>query len=102
MKPAHEPVKIAIEPYLDALRDRKITGREVARLLGVTESWVSKTLKAAGVTRSKKPSRAEKKALRAARLAHRLHAVATMNPKEAAEACNVHPRTIARLLKKKA
>ena len=94
-----DPVKIRIGPYIEQLRERKITGREVARILGVTESWVSKALKDAGVVREKKLNRQERHNLRQARLAHRMQAIKTMTPKQAAEACNVHVRTITRLLK---
>ncbi len=92
------PLRQSITPYIAALRDRKITGREVARVLGVTESWVSKTLKDLEVVRVKKTSRDEERQLRQARLAHRLKAAKSMTVAEAAKACNVHPRTITRLL----
>lgn len=98
MKPKRIPAKLSIGPYLDKIRDRKITGRKVAAELGVTESWVSKTLKDLGVKRAKKNSRQEDKRLRQARLEHRLNAATTMSVIDAAKACKVHPRTITRLL----
>lgn len=87
-----------ILPFVADLRDRKVTGRGIAAKLGVTESWVSKTLKDLGVERDKKPTREEERQLRAARLVHRLHAAQTMSVADAAKACDVHPRTITRLL----
>lgn len=100
MKPAKPTLKTSIEPFLDDFRNRKITGRALAAKLGVTESWVSKTLKELGVTRPIKPSREEERNLSRARRAHRVKAALSMSVNDAAKACNVHPRTITRLLKK--
>jgi len=93
------PLKLRIEPYLDDLKAKKVTNRQVAVILGVTESWVSKVLKKEGIVRQNKHKRAEKRQLRQARLLHRHLAADTMSIQEAAKACNVHPRTITRLLK---
>lgn len=97
MKP---PLRTLIKPYLADLCARKITGRQVARDLGITESWVSKTLKEMGVEREKPESRAAKRELRDARLAHREKVAKLLPVVDAAKAANVHPRTITRLLKK--
>lgn len=93
-----QPLRQSIIPYLDDFRSRKISGREIATALSVAESWVSKTLKDLKVTKVKKITREEAQQLRQGRLAHRVHAAKTMSIKDAAKACNVHPRTITRLL----
>lgn len=95
-----EPLRLRILPFVAAIRDRKITGRDVAAKLGVTESWVSKTLKDLGVAKAprEKPSRKENQRLREGRLAHRTQAATTLSITEAAKVCKVHPRTIMRLL----
>lgn len=92
------PVKQSIEPYLTDLKAGKTTGRAVAEALGVSESWVSKTIKALGVTRAKKPSREQLRRLKEVREQHRLHCAMTMTVAAAAAACKCHPRTIIRLL----
>ncbi len=94
------PVKQSIEPHIDDLLQGRATGRDIAKKLGVSESWVSKTLKSLGVVRHRNPSREELKRLKEARQQHRLLCATTMTLKAAATACNCHPRTILRLLGK--
>lgn len=95
MKPS---LKTRILPFVAEIKDRKISGRFVADYLGVSESWVSKVLKEMGVKRDRVESRSEIRRLKEARIAHRTKAAKTMSVADAAKACNVHPRTIARLL----
>ena len=95
-----KPLRQAIKPFLDDLRDRKITCRQFARELGVSESAVSYAFKAAGLERIKIISRAEQRQLHQARKEYRMLVATTLPLKEAAKAANCHPRTIRRLLEK--
>jgi AraC-like DNA-binding protein len=86
-----------LKPYLDQLRRREISGREVARLLGTNETYVSRVLARMGVTREpivRAPSSAE---LRTQRAEFRRNAAATMSVKDAARAAHCSERTIYRI-----
>lgn len=95
-----KPLRQAIKPFLDDLRDRKITGRQVARELGVSETSLSKTLSKLGLKKIPVQNRAEQRQLRQAREAYRRMVATSMPVKDAAKAANCHPRTIKRLLEK--
>jgi transcriptional regulator GlxA family with amidase domain len=94
------PLIKRIQPHLDDLRDRKVTGRSVARLLGVTETHLSRTLKRLGIEKVKTTSRQENRRLREARDEYRKTLATTLPLKEAAAAARCHPRTLQRLLQK--
>lgn len=91
------PLKTRLDPYLDDLRSRKLTNRALAKILGVSEAHLSRTLQPL-IERAPAPSRKAKQTLRTERKAFRENAAKTMSIKAAASASNCHPRTIKRLL----
>lgn len=96
------PLIKTIEPYLDDLRDRKISGRDVAAALQVSESHLSRTLATLGIKRIEPLSkhREAQKALKKARQEYREQVAQIMPIQQAAKAANCHPRTIKRILQK--
>lgn len=85
-----------LQPYLDRLRDRDITNRDVARELGVAEESVCRALKRLGFQKNAPASRKAQSALYAARQALRLQLAHTLPPAEAAAAAHCSVRTIYR------
>lgn len=94
------PLIKRLQPHLDDLRDRKVTGRYVANILGVTETHLSRTLKRLGLEKIKTTNRQENKRLREARDEYRRTLATTLPLDQAAAAARCHPRTLQRLLKK--
>jgi IS30 family transposase len=86
-----------LKPYIDALKRREITGREVARLLGTHESYISRVLARMNITRDPPAKPLTDKIINQARAEHRLLCAQTMEPKAAAKAANCSLRTIYRL-----
>lgn len=90
----------AIKPFLEQIRRREITNREVAIALNTHESYVCRVLKRLKVERDPIVKPASTKELNAARAEHRLHVAMTMPVKEAAKAAGCSIRTIYRLRSK--
>lgn len=91
---------VRVKPYLDKLRSREMTNREVAGLLGINEQHLSRVLKEIGFEKEAATDRAAAKAATAAKKERIAQAAATMTPEEAAKACGVSERTIYRYLAK--
>lgn len=89
-----------IAPYLEQIRRREMTNRQLAALVGASEGHICRLLKRLGVTREPPPDRKKQSALYKARQAHRLHCALTMSIAKAAKACYCSERTIYRILKK--
>jgi IS30 family transposase len=90
-----------IKPYIEQIRRRELTNREVAALLGTHETYVCRVLKRMKVERDpiiKPPSTKE---LNAARAEFRQEVATTMTAKEAAKAAGCSLRTIYRIRGKK-
>lgn len=95
-----EPLRKRIQPYLDRLRLREITNRDVADALGCNEQHLSRLLSQLGFEKEPAVDRAAHRELVKARKDHLAHCAATMTPEDAARACDVSVRTIYRHLKK--
>jgi DNA-binding CsgD family transcriptional regulator len=93
-------LKLKIRPYLADLIARRVTNREVARLLGVTEAYLSRTLKLLEVEKDP-PANTRKKQheLVATRKAHRQSLANQLPPARAAREANCSLRTIYRYRK---
>lgn len=92
------PLIKRIQPYLDDLRDRKVTGRSVAAQLKVSEQHLSRTLARLEVKRVPGKRNKQDQELKATRKAFRELAATTMPIDKAAKAAKCHPRTIKRVL----
>lgn len=89
-----------LKPYIERLKARAITAREVAAALGTHESYVCRVLKRLGVERETIVKPPTSRELNAARAEHRLNAAKTLPVKDAARAASCSIRTIYRLRKK--
>lgn len=92
-------LKENLAPYLDSLKSRSATNREVARALGVSETYLSRVLGKMGFVKDAPQSVKERQRqheLFAARIEHRQHVAKTLPAKEAAKAANCSLRTISR------
>ncbi len=94
-------LRIRVKPYLDDLRSRTKTNREVAALLGCNEQTLCRVLKGLGVEKEAAIDRTAQTELNKARKAHRTKCANEMTPEEAAKACGVSVRTIYRYIGKK-
>ena len=97
-------LKRDIIPYIDQIRERKITNRDLARKLGVNEAYLCRQLKALGIVREPSPfnpeHRDQLRKLAETRRQARLHMAQTMSAKAAAQAAGVSLSTIYRLRNK--
>jgi hypothetical protein len=93
-------LKNKLKPYLEPLRTRQMTNREVAAILNVNENYLSQVLSKMKLVRVEAEFSAtsiqKRKDLVAARKAFRKEVAHTLPTKEAAAAANCHPRTILR------
>lgn len=92
-------LKDSLAPYLESLRTRAMTNREVAAALGVNETYLSRVLGQMGFVKDAPQSVKERQRqheLFAARIQHRQHVAKTLPAKEAAKAANCSLRTISR------
>lgn len=94
-------LKKKLEPYLDRIRRRELTNREVAALLNTNETYVCRVLKGMGIEREEIVKPPTSKELNAARTEHRELMASTMTAKEAAKAAGCSLRTIYRIRGKK-
>jgi len=87
-----------LQPYLDDLKARRKTNKEVADLLGYSPEHVSRTLAALDFKKDPRPpsERARQHALFEQRKQFRAEAATTMPPKKAASAARCSLRTIYR------
>lgn len=93
-------LKLKVQPYIDDLTNRLITNREVATILNVTESHLSRTLKDLGVNKvPAENTRLNQKILNKTRKEHRQRLADTMTPERAAKLANCTVRTIYRYKK---
>jgi hypothetical protein len=92
------PLIKRIQPYLDDLRDRKVTGRFVATELQVSEQHLSRTLARLEIKRVPGKRNKQDQELKATRKAFRELAATTLPLNKAAQAAHCHPRTIKRIL----
>lgn len=86
-----------IKPYLDQLRDRELTNRAVAKLLGVSEEHVCRVLKRLKFVKNPPPDRQQASQLYRARQEYRRHVATTLSITDAARAAGCSVRTIYRL-----
>jgi transposase len=86
-----------LKPYIDRLKAREISAREVARLIGTHESYVCRVLKRLKVSRETIVKAPSTKELRDTRAEFRRNAAATMSIKDAARAAGCSERTIYRI-----
>jgi hypothetical protein len=86
-----------LKPYIERLKRREMTAREVARLLGTHETYVCRVLGQLKVKRDPPAQPLTDKTIRQARAEHRLRCAQTMEPKAAAVAAKCSLRTIYRL-----
>lgn len=92
-------LKDSLAPYLESLKSRALTNREVATALGVNETYLSRVLGQMGLVKDAPQSvkdRQRQHELFAARIEHRRNVAKTMPAKEAAKAANCSLRTISR------
>lgn len=89
-----------LKPYIDQIRKREITNRELADKLGTHESYVCRVLKRLKVERDPLERRPSTKEINAARAEHRRLVAETMSVKDAARAAGCSERTIYRLRSK--
>lgn len=88
-------LKKTLQPYLQKLISRGITGRVVAKELGISEEHLSRTLKGMGIAREPAQKRKQKEATSKRR--EQIEALAkTMPAAEAAKQANCSIRTIYR------
>lgn len=93
-------LKTAIQPYIEDLTNRLITNREVATILNVTESHLSRTLKDLGIKKiPAENTRLNQKILNKTRREHRQKLAQTLTPERAAKLANCTVRTIYRYKK---
>lgn len=93
-------LRVRVRPYLEALKSRSTTNRDVAALLGCNEQTLCRVLKGIGAKKEPAIDRTAQTKLNKARKAFREHVANTMSPEEAALAANVSVRTIYRYIKK--
>lgn len=86
-----------IQPFLEQIKRREITNREVAARLHVSESHLCRVLKQLGVERDPPPDRKAQAELNRARRAFRENAARTLSVPAAARAAGCSVRTIYRL-----
>ncbi|MFA9216815.1 MAG: hypothetical protein ACEQSK_06885 [Sphingomonadaceae bacterium] len=86
-----------IKPYIPEIVSREVTNRALARVLGVSEHHLCRTLKAMGIVRNPAPSRANHTALLAARKSLRTELANSKTVAEAARIAGCSERTIYRL-----
>lgn len=86
-----------IQPFLEQIRRREITNREVAARLGVSEEHLSRVLKKLNVVKDPPPDRKAQAELNRARREFRENAARTMSVSAAARAAHCSVRTIYRL-----
>jgi ParB-like chromosome segregation protein Spo0J len=92
-------LKQTVTPYLDDLAERKVTSRDVAKRLGVSEAHLSRTLKDLGIVKA--PSERQKaSALYHARKEYQALVATTMTPEQAASAAHCSVKTIHRTLER--
>ena len=89
-----------VKPHLDDLKARKITNREVAKILGCNEQALSRLLGTIEFERDPPVDHAAHRELVRTRKEHLAQCAATMTPEQAAKACNVSVRTIYRYVDK--
>lgn len=95
-------LRIRVRPYLDELKSRAITNREVAAQLGCNEATLCRVLSQLGF--AKEPA-IDRKALSDLNRERKRFRIATANdpantPEQAAKICNVSVRTIYRYIGK--
>ena len=86
-----------LKPYLERLKRREITAREVATTLGTHETYVCRVLKQLGVKREELVKPPSTKELNKARAELRLQLAQTLPVEEAARQAKCSTRTIYRL-----
>ena len=96
MKPT---IRTRVKPYLDDLKTRKATNREVAHALECSEEALCRTLKTM-IQKDPPQDRQAEATLKAQRKAFRYEVANTMSIENAAKAANVSTRTIYRYIKK--
>lgn len=92
-------LKEKLAPYLELLKTRSVTNREVAAELGVNETYLSRVLGQMGLKKDPPQSasyRQRQHELFQARIEHRKNVAKTLPAKEAAKAANCSVRTITR------
>lgn len=91
-------LKDDVQPYLPALRLRSITNREVARTLGVTESYLSRILRELGFKKTPSQTAQDKARVQKRKelRAQRPVLATTLTVAEAARQAGVTERTIYR------
>lgn len=95
--PTHtKNLAVRVKPYLDKLKSREMTNREVADLLGANEQHLSRVLIDMGLKKDKVQTREDLKAATAAKKAYIAECAHTMTPEAAAKECGVSVRTILR------
>lgn len=92
-------LKAKLKPYLEALRERRLTNRAVAKLLDVSEEHVSRVLKQLKLQKDPVPDPKKRKALLQTRAELRSTLANSMSITEAAKAANCSTRTIYRYRK---
>src|ERR1700741_3930797 len=97
------PLKVKAEPYLDDIKHRRLTVKQVARTLNVSYTYLSRVLNQMGAgpePSTRQEDRRKKKELTQTRKQHREHLAKSMPLDQAAKAAKCHPRTIRRILEK--